>query len=72
MKSKNESERLARMVRLDQVDSLQLLAAKTGIPAEKLAERWRSSSQGDAHRASGKRLKAFAPPKGTVPHPSGS
>jgi hypothetical protein len=72
MKSKNESERLARIVRLDQVDSLQLLAAKTGVPAEKLAERWQSSSRGDAHRASGKRLKNLAHPKGTVPYSTGS
>jgi hypothetical protein len=72
MKSENESERLARFVRLDQVDSLQLLSARTGISAEKLAEHWRSSSQGDAHRDSGKRLKAFARPKGTIPRSSGS
>lgn len=72
MKSKNPSQKLARLVRLDQVDSLQLLAARTGIPAEKLAERWHSSSQADVHRASGKKLKAFARPKGTVPHSAGS
>lgn len=60
------------MVRLDQVDSLQLLSARTGVPAEKLAKSWQSSSQGDAHRASGKRLKAFARPKGTVPRSAGS
>jgi hypothetical protein len=72
MESKNESERLARIVRLDQVDSLQLLSAKTGVPAEKLAERWQSSSRGDAHRASGQRVKKFASPKGTVPHSTGS
>jgi hypothetical protein len=72
MRSKNESERLARVVRLDQVDSLQLLSAKTDIPAEKLAERWQSSSRGDAHRASGKRLKPLAQPKGTVPYSTGS
>jgi len=72
MKSKNESERLARLVRLDQVDSLQLLSAKTGVPAEKLAQRWQSSPRGDAHRASGKRVKTLARPKGTVPHSAGS
>jgi len=71
-KLKNENESLARLVRLDQVDSLQLLSAKTGVPAEKLAQRWESSSRGDAHRASGKKLKALAHPKGTVPHPAGS
>jgi hypothetical protein len=72
MESKSQSERLAQLVRLDQVDSLQLLSAKTGVPAEKLAERWQSSSRGDAHRASGKRLKKLAPPKGTVPYSTGS
>jgi hypothetical protein len=72
MESKNQSERLAQLVRLDQVDSLQLLSAKTGVPAEKLAERWRSSSRGDAHRASRKRLRKLAPPKGTVPYNTGS
>lgn len=72
MKSKNESERLARIVRLDQVDSLQLLAAKTGVPAEKLAERWQSSSRGDAHLASGKRARKLIHPKGTVPRSTGS
>ncbi len=72
MKTKNENERLAQMVRLDQVDSLQLLSAKTGIPAEKLAQRWQSSSRGDAHRASGKKLKPLARPKGTVPHSTAS
>lgn len=72
MKAKNESERLTRIVRLDQVDSLQLLAAKTGVPAEKLAERWQSSSRGDAYRGSGKRLKKLTHPKGTVPYAPGS
>ncbi|HET7214806.1 MAG TPA: hypothetical protein VFL79_14530 [Terriglobia bacterium] len=72
MKPKNESERLARMVRLDQVDSLQLLAAKTGVPAEKLAERWQSSSRADANRASGKKQKKLVPPSGTVPYAPGS
>ncbi|HKT11928.1 MAG TPA: hypothetical protein VJW77_08900 [Terriglobia bacterium] len=60
------------MVRLDQVDSLQLLAEKTGVPAEKLAERWQSSSRTDANRASGKRLKKLVPPPGTVPYVPGS
>ncbi|TAM81008.1 MAG: hypothetical protein EPN47_14080 [Acidobacteria bacterium] len=59
-------------MRLDQVDSLQVLSSKTGIPSEKLAGRWLSSSQGDAHRASGKKLKPFTPPKGTVPHSTSS
>ncbi|HET9177714.1 MAG TPA: hypothetical protein VFQ24_05075 [Terriglobia bacterium] len=72
MRSKNNIKQLAQMVRLDQVDSLQLLSARTGVPAEKLAERWRSNSQGDAHRASGKRLKALSRPKGTVPRSTGS
>jgi hypothetical protein len=72
MKSKSESELLARIVRLDQVDSLQLLSAKTGIPAEKLAQRWQSGSRGDAMRASGKRMKPITQPKGTVPHSTGS
>ena len=72
MQPKNESERLARVVRLDQVDSLQLLSAKTGVPAEKLAKRWQSSSRGDALRASGRRTKPLAHPKGTVPYPTGS
>ena len=72
MESKSQSERLAQLVRLDQVDSLQLLSAKTGVPAEKLAERWQSSSRGDAHRASGKRLKKLVPPQGTVPYSTGS
>ena len=72
MKPKNENERLAQLVRLDQVDSLQLLSAKTGVPAEKLAARWQSNSRGDAHRASGKRLKKLTHPKGTVPYTTGS
>jgi hypothetical protein len=72
MQSKNDIKRLAQIVRLDQMDSLQLLSAKTGIPAEKLAERWQSSLRGDAHRASGKRPKALARPKGTVPYSKGS
>ena len=72
MQPKNQSERLAQLVRLDQVDSLQLLSAKTGIPAEKLAQRWQSSLRGDAHRATGKRLKKLATPKGTVPYSTGS
>lgn len=69
---KNESERLAQLVRLDQLDSLELLSAKTGIPAEKLARKWQSSSRGDASRASGKRVKPLSLPKGTVPHSMGS
>ena len=72
MQPKNESERLARIVRLDQVDSLQLLSARTGVPAEKLAEQWQSSARGDAHHASGKRLKPITKPKGTVPYSAGS
>jgi hypothetical protein len=72
MNSKTETERLARMVRLDQVDSLELVSAKTGIPAEKLAERWQSSSRGDSARASGRSMKALARPKGTVPRSSAS
>lgn len=72
MQPKNESERLARIVRLDQVDSLQLLSAKTGISAEKLARRWESRPRGDALRASGKRMKPLAHPKGTVPRSTGS
>ncbi|HZT69906.1 MAG TPA: hypothetical protein VFC10_09215 [Terriglobia bacterium] len=67
MNTKSETERLARMVRLDQVDSLELVSAKTGIPAEKLAERWQSSSSGDSARTSGGRVKPLARPKGTVP-----
>ncbi|HEX5412636.1 MAG TPA: hypothetical protein VFZ27_12365 [Terriglobia bacterium] len=72
MKTKNHSQQLARLVRLDQVDSLQLLAARTGVPAEKLAKEWQSSSQADAHRGSGKKLSTFGRPKGTVPHSAGS
>lgn len=71
MRSKNNIKQLAQMVRLDQVDSLQLLSASTGIPAEKLAKRWQSSPQGDAHRASGKSLKALSRPIGTVPRSAG-
>lgn len=72
MKSRNQSERLAQIVRLDQVDSLELLSAKTGIPAEKLAAQWESSSRGDAVRSSSKRTKPLAHPKGTVPYSTGS
>jgi hypothetical protein len=72
MKMRNEGERLARLVRLDQVDSLELLAGKTGIPAEKLARRWQSNSRADAARTSGKKFKPLAHPKGTIPHSTGS
>lgn len=72
MKTKSESERLARLVRMDQVESLELLAAKTGVSPEKLARRWESSSRSDANRFSGRRVKTLAHPKGTVPHSAGS
>jgi len=60
------------MVRLDQVDSLELLSARTGVPAEKLAQRWRTKPRGDAAIASGKEMKPLVHPRGTVPYPSGS
>lgn len=72
MQPKNQSKRLAQVVRLDQVDSLQLLSARTGVPAEKLAERWESNPRADAHRASGKKVKMLTRPKGTVPYSAGS
>ena len=59
---------MARFVRMDQVESLELLAAKTGVSPEKLARKWQSSSRSDAHRASGRAPKSLAHPKGTVPH----
>lgn len=72
MKVKNESGRLARLVRLDQVESLELVAAKTGVPPEKLARRWQSSSRTEARHASGRWRKEIAHPKGTVPRSAGS
>ena len=68
MKTKNGSGRLARLVRMDQVESLELLAAKTGVSPEKLARKWQSSSRSDAHRSAGRAPKSLAHPKGTVPH----